>query len=88
METMRQRAECPGWPAPHVPPLVLRDGDGPTSHGICGPCAAIVAITQAPASSPRLARFLTRLKRDIDTRYVTGSQWSERDRQLHMERLR
>lgn len=82
------RVRCLGWPAPHVPPIVLTDGDGPPSDGMCASCAAVFAITEAAPSTPRLGRFVARLEHDRDRAYLCGSVWSERDRALSMERLR
>lgn len=80
---------CLGWPAPHVPSLVLSgtDDGGPVSDGICAACDAVFAITQARPSTPRLARFVTRLEYDLDCKALSGSVWSARDRQLRMEKL-
>jgi hypothetical protein len=58
------QTHCPGWPAPHVPPVILHAGAGPVSHGICAACQQVFAITQEPPSTPRLARFVARLDTD------------------------
>lgn len=82
------QTRCLGWPAPHVPPVVLVDGDGPPSDGMCPACAAVYAITEAAPTTLRLTRFVARLEYDRDRTYLTGAAWSERDRTLHMEKLR
>lgn len=63
---------CLGWPAPHIPPIVLTPGDGPPSDSICPACDAVLALLDAPRS-PRLTRFVARL---------------DYDRTLHMEKIR
>ena len=82
--------QCVGWPAPHVPPVLLApddNGDGRQPGGICAACEAVYAITEARPTSWRLLRFIERMDRDIDERYLCGSQWSERDRQLRLEKI-
>jgi hypothetical protein len=85
---------CLGWPAPHVPPVILHGtDDGRISDGICAPCAAVFAITQAPPSTTRLARFVARLEADrftprvrhatITLLYPSGATET-----INMERLR
>ena len=78
---------CKGWPAPHVPPIILRDGDGLPSDGMCPSCDAVLRLLDA-SRSLRLQRFIDRIEFDRDRAYLSGSVWSDRDRALAMERLR
>ena len=58
---------CLGWPASHVPPVILTPdatGDGTVSDGMCAACSTVYAITQARPSSARLQRFVARLDAD------------------------
>ncbi len=77
-------SRCLGWPAPHVPPIILRDGDGLPSDGMCQSCDAVLRLLDAP-QSPRLTRFVDRIEFDRDRAFLSGSVWSERDRALRRE---